>query len=38
MISYNNTFKIIIKYKPVNVITFGQRDTDNINRMITKSD
>jgi hypothetical protein len=28
----------MIQSKPHNVITLGQRETDNINRMITKSE
>ncbi len=28
-------FKEVIQWKPLNVITLGPRETDNINRMIT---
>jgi hypothetical protein len=28
----------LIQWKPLNVITLGQRETDNINRMITISE
>jgi hypothetical protein len=29
---------IFVQWKPLNVITLGQRETDNINRMITISE
>ncbi len=33
-----NTYSFIIQQKPLNVITLGQRKTDNINKKITKSE
>ncbi len=31
-------FKILLQWKPLNVITLGQRESDNIIRMITISE
>jgi hypothetical protein len=33
-----NIYSFIIQQKPLNVITLGQRKTDNINKKITKSE
>ncbi len=35
MMQFGNTYAVLLQWKPLNVITLGQRETDNINRMLT---